>query len=228
MDIDPCKDREILVDIAGWQGAKPSFAALAAAGVRAAIIKSWHGSYVPPVSLAQVDDSVAAGLWLGRYGWLMSSGKPSQVDSWIDDCPLGVWMDAEERGLTHAFVHEAVERLSDKHGRRPGMYLGSYFWDEMCGGVGHECDVCGDCDLWLPAYPGKRTGGTAYQEAAAEVCAGKAPRLPVPWREKGAMIWQFDGDKGLVMPDGVDVDVNTANGPALLSRYLRRVWEAIP
>lgn len=227
-DVDPCAAREIVLDLAGWQGEEPPFPALVAAGVKGAIVKSWHGSYVPPVAKKQVDAAAAAGLWLGRYGWLVASGKPSQVDGWEDDCPLGVWADCEERGLTHAFVHEVVERLRDKHGRLPGLYVGSYFWDEMCGGVGVDCELCGSCDLWLPAYPGKRTGGTAYQAAAAEVCAGQAPRLPTPWRQRGALLWQFDGDRGLVMPDGVDVDVNTANGPGLTSRYLRRAWEALP
>lgn len=225
MEVNPCDDREIVFDLAGWQGEHPPWPAIAAAGVRAAIVKTWHGSYIPPVSRTQVAEAVEADLWIGRYGWLVSSGKPSQVDGWEDDCPLGIWADCEEKGLTHAFVHEVVQRLRDKSGRLPGLYVGSYFWDEMGGG---DCELCGSCDLWLPAYPGKRTGGTAYQAAAAEVCEGKFPRLPTPWREKGALIWQFDGDRGLVMPDGVDVDVNTANGPGLLSRYLRRVWEAVP
>lgn len=53
--------------------------------------------------------------------------------------------------------------------------------------------------LWLAAYPGK--GWPAE---------GQSPKLPRPWIDW--LFWQFDGDGGLRLPNGVDADFCVFNG----------------
>lgn len=215
-----CKDPGIVLDIAHWQGSKIPWSDARALGVRGVIAKTWHGAGVVKSNVEQLETARAAAMpLLGRYGWFLpDSDLKAQVAAWTsiarasDEIVLTI--DHEEPG-TQLRGRELVNRLefvieaaSDKLGERPVVYTGEWYWKGFCGDI--DSQIVAECPLHLAAYPQKSAMGTRYQEAVAEVCGGIMPRVPRPWRDRGIepISWQFDGDRGLYLPHGVDVDVN--------------------
>lgn len=81
-------------------------------------------------------------------------------------------------------------------GAKPVIYTYPWWWAE----VSKSGDVAwaAEYPLWLAAYikgwPAK----------------GQMPRIPKPWTS--LLFWQFDGNGGLVLPNGVDADFCIFNG----------------
>jgi len=219
-----CSDPSIGLDTAGWQepGGKPvPFADCVPLGVQWAMVKGWHGRHVTKTGRGQFDLARASGLIPGEYAWLLpDEDLAMQIGAWcakpIESFQLPHSIDFEHpdtklRGRQLVMKLEyTIERYSDRMGHRPIIYTGEWYWSGYCSDV--DSQLVAECPLWLAAYPRKANGGTRYTEAVAEVCGGKMPRVPVPWRERDVepLMWQLDGDKGLYLPNGVDVDVNVA------------------
>lgn len=217
-----CSDPAIGYDLAHWQGTSIPWAQARELGVRWCVAKAWHGRGAVASCGPQLETARAAGVeLLGRYAWLLPDAPVDlQVAAWTrselgrDELPLTVDFEepgSQQRGRTLVTTLErAIVRVTERTGRRPIIYTGSWYWQGYCGNL--DSQLVAECPLWLAAYPKKQAGGTRYQDAVAEVCGGVMPAVPRPWAERGIepLIWQFDGDRGLHLPGGIDCDVNVA------------------
>lgn len=216
-----CSDPALGYDLAHWQGRQIPWADALKLGIRWAVVKTWSGRSLVDSNVDQIEGARAAGLLVGRYAWMYpDSDLDLQIGAWTaagqpcDELPLTI--DFEEPGTAArgrsllARLEHVIERVSDRLGRRPILYTGHWYWQGYCYDL--DSQIAAECPLWLAAYPRKASTGTRYAEALAEVCGGVMPRVPRPWAERGLepVMWQFDGDKGLTLANGVDVDVNTA------------------
>lgn len=223
-----CTDPAIGFDLAHWQGTSVQFAAAQQLGLRWACAKTWHGSHIVASAALQLAGARAVDLEAtGRYAWLLPDDDlERQANAWcsIDreqrELPLTIdWEHPDTKLRDRPLVTRlewCIEAVSDKIGERPILYTGEWYWSGYCGNL--DSEIVASCPLWLAAYPRKSVTGTRYQDAVAEVCGGVMPRVPVPWRTRNLepIAWQFDGDKGLYLPGGADVDVNVAAWARLL------------
>jgi GH25 family lysozyme M1 (1,4-beta-N-acetylmuramidase) len=94
------------------------------------------------------------------------------------------------------------ERVEELLGHRVMVYTGDGFWGHPRGCAGLDDAWFAARDLWHAQYLG-------HVPAEDEV-----PRVAYPWRRRGERerIYQFDGDRGLYLPNGVDCDFNFYNG----------------
>ncbi len=88
---------------------------------------------------------------------------------------------------------EEVHRLS---GVRPALYTYLYWWNTIS--LHADTSWAADYELWMAWYVNGWPG------------PGQKPRVPAPWT--GARFWQFDGNGGLKLPNGVDSDFCTFDG----------------
>lgn len=217
-----CSDPAIGLDVSHYQGIKMPMPQAIALGVQWLIAKTWHGAGYSSANEPQLAQAEAAGLEVvGRYAWLLPDGDvASQANKWsaVPNKPgwLPLTIDFEEPATKQrgkaliTTLERAIEIYSDKNGHRPIVYTGNWYWVRYCDNI--DSEIAASCPLHLAAYPHKQVGGTRYREAAEEVCGGVMPAVPVPWKNRGIdpVSWQFDGDRGLYLPNGVDVDVNVA------------------
>lgn len=222
------------VDLSRWQG-EVDFSTFEKANIVFAVSKAAHASGADASFARNWRESKARGVIRGGYGWYLpqSSSKASaQADALWSSLEKGGYtetdmppaMDFEEpfamdprKMLDGAF--EYIERLIARSGRRPLLYTGTWFWNQYLKSLtGKGLKVANNlfvldapelvamCDLWHSEYPPLKSK-TDY---AAAVQGLKAPTLPAPWQSRGltAVLHQFDGDKGLVLPQGTDSDFN--------------------
>jgi lysozyme len=131
----------------------------------------------------------------GGKGWKEWGCSPPQVAGWMRDNA------AEVRRLT---------------GRKPVLYTYDWWWSAVrdgspaCG-FPEKGDVswASDCDLWMAWY---RQGWPV---------PGMSPKVPAPFSDW--LFWQFDGNGGLVLPNGRDADFCVFNG----SREELRAWATV-
>lgn len=101
-------------------------------------------------------------------------------------------------------------------------YSGTWFWNKYLtdtgkptteGGKPLDSELLSKRPYWHSAYPSLGTPVHAYREAAMRV-AKMTSNIAHPWQSRKIRetIWQFDGDGGLRLPNGVDVDVNIFHG----------------
>ena len=223
---DPCA----MLDVAHFQGASIPWEECAALGIRAVVIKWWHGPWrnQPAVAQQQYREAKAAGLLVGRYAWWVPNASvDAQIAAWLSDPwpdeDLPLCIDMEDPALpkgpaTLAAAVRIVEALEHATGRAPIIYSGSWWADAWLGARSPEL---ARCPYWHAAYPRKAAKGTDYAGAVAEWLAQDAPRLPAIWAAETPIAWQLDGTDdatgtgALRLPNGVDVDVNLADLSAL-------------
>lgn len=216
-----CADPAIGFDVSRWQGRIVPWSQAVHLGARWAVVKTWHGRGLVDPNVDQYDGAKGEGLLVGRYGWwLPDADLAMQVGAWCaNPTPHGeipLTIDVEEPGTAArgrsllSRLEYVIERVSDRLGQRPIIYTGAWYWTGYLQGL--DSQLVSECPLWLAAYPRKAATGTRYQEAVAEVCGGVMPAIPRPWADRSIepVMWQFDGDHGLTLPNGTDVDVNTA------------------
>jgi GH25 family lysozyme M1 (1,4-beta-N-acetylmuramidase) len=130
----------------------------------------------------------------GGKGWKEWGCSPPQIAAWLRD-------NAAE-----------VQRLS---GRVPVIYTYDSWWSAVReGAAAYGFATPGDVSwaaqygLWMAWY---REGWPV---------PGAAPKIPAPWTSW--RVWQFDGNKGLRLPNGIDADFCVFNGDAAaLARFTR-------
>lgn len=223
---DPCT----MLDVAHFQGAAIPWAKCAELGVRAVVIKWWHGPWrnQPLVAEQQYREAKAAGLLVGRYAWWVPGQSVDvQIDAWTstpwadDDLPLAIDLEdpaAPKGPACLAACVRIVEECERRTGRKPLIYSGAWWADAWLGTV---ATALARCPYWHAAYPRKAAKGTDYSGAVSEWLAQDAPRLPAIWAAERPVAWQLDGTDdatgtgGLRLPNGVDVDVNLADWSAL-------------
>lgn len=98
------------------------------------------------------------------------------------------------------------ERMAELFGRKPILYTYPWWWAEVAKGV--DVSWAAEYPLWMASYT---TGGKWPGEDAK-------PVIPKPWADW--LFWQFDGDGGLRLPNGVDADFNVFNGDETALRRL--------
>lgn len=246
---DPC----LVSDLAHWQGEDVACEEMKELGFECVIAKTWHAAALVKSSLKQLESARAAGLPVGRYGFpLFDADEHAQVKAWTsferEDDELTLMIDVEDdttklRGKPLvAVIERLIEATSDIIGERPIIYTGVGFWQKFC--LDLDSEIVASCDLWLAAYPAIVSKGLHYRDAIAEIRAKTAPRVPKPYelRNLEPLIWQFDGDKGLLLPqkrktptDPItmkgDGDVSVAKRSWMLSRipkFARHGFDPFP
>ena len=238
-------------DLSPWQGKAESidWDASARLGIGWVISKAWSGGRRVETTDGHLRAARDRGLLTGRYAWwypLLSDA--SQVDAWTSDAELKL-LDADDFALTIDIEEKNVpegekgRRLLDRlfgltstvfarTGRKAILYTGDWYWREWLGDIADIRFV--EHPNWHAAYPHILASGIEYERAVREVCDGPAPRLAAPWRlvEQGPFAWQFDGDRGLVLPkgdgvSGVDVDVNIADLDIVASMVAAKAMERV-
>lgn len=225
------------IDAARWQG-EIDFAACAAAGIRYAWLKAVHGLGGPdPAFLANWKRSHGH-MPRGAYLWLTDSDPIAQAENLVrvvdnagTDCELTLAVDFEEPGTKMRgaplveHLRKCLHRVRTLTGVAPLMYTGAWYWDGYA--LVDAQDIVEEFPLWHAQYP-----RTVMQNARA--CGVLPPdlpdpRLPKPWRDRNVecAVWQFDGNGGCLLPNGVDVDFNrtTPYHLASLFRSARPVQE---
>lgn len=227
------EDRAIGYDLAHWQGTKLPWIHCVALGVEVVIAKTWHGAGRVQSAEPQLEGASQYGCILGRYGWCDPTQDPAKqgkaMASTDDWSMLPLMLDVEQpvvgwtpRALmTHN--ETVVKAYADTAGRLPIIYSAPWYWKPYLGNL--DSQLMAECEHVIATYPKLKTIGIDYHEAVAEACAGNPPAIPVPWASRNLQPigWQFDGDKGLYLPDMVgmpskaDVDVNIFSRSRLLA-----------
>lgn len=122
----------------------------------------------------------------GKKGWREWGCNPGQLAEWMRRCAA------------------EVHRLT---GIRPALYTYPWWWAAVRDGApaygyprGGDVAWAADYPLWLADY---RDGWPR---------PGSSPRVPRPWLTW--TFWQFDGNGGLRLPNGVDCDFCVFRGDA--------------
>lgn len=242
------------IDLAKWQG-KPPFPALWDAGVRFVYQKITHGTSGVDETFqanwkamrafraaAGVDGAVVDGgrFRQGVYGWFVPHHDPTlQADflcgtleaaGYLDE-DLPVSGDFEE--VDNAIKGQALldryltyrNRLRQNLGRISVVYTAKWYFDLVLSGV--DCSELAEDPLWNATYPHlDKLGPKAYAEALRQI-GPKTPAIPSCWRDAGKRedVRQFDGNGGLVMPNGVDADFDAYLGDvASLDDWSGSTW----
>ncbi len=216
------------LDASSVQGLLP-IQSLDAAGVRFLIHKCQQGNDgKDPYFERNVLSARNAGWRVGAYHFLyplphldpkaQAEGffRASELGTLDGDLPPALdleWPDPDKGfanwGCTPAQVADwgaaCAERVTELFGRKPLVYTYPYFMSKLRAG-----DVA-----WLEAYP------LWIASYAAK------PLIPAPWTDWA--VWQYDGNGGERMPNGVDADFNRFNGDeAALAAFCRVGPETFP
>lgn len=212
------------IDAAHWQGVLPVHA-LESAGIRFAIVKAVHGLSVnPDVQFTRSFNALlTTRLHRSAYLWFTDADPIAQADNFFRvveaagyadrDLPLAV--DFEEpstRYRGHVLLdrlRECLARVHDLSGRAPLLYTGKWYWDQF---VSLDApDLVETYPLWHAQYP--RAEVRDRRACGIDPPNVGKPALPRPWASRGVAeaLWQFDGDGGCVLPNGVDADFNVAD-----------------
>ena len=183
----PAVMADAVIDLSHWQK-DVDFARVRGSGVAAAILKASEGSgAIDPVYAGRADAARRAGLLLGAYHFLDSTDGAAQADHFLatavaDGEPgtdllvaLDLEPDPEGESATPEIAAAAAQRIREKLGRWPVLYVGRWIIAEP-----HELLAC--CPLWLPEY-------------------GNAPVCPPGWREW--VLWQHTDGRAGVSPQPV-------------------------
>ncbi len=121
----------------------------------------------------------------GEWGWKEWECEPQQLSDWMQ-------ANAEE-------VH-LLTRV------KPVIYIYDWWWSCVRDGVpaygfpkGADVSWAANYGLWMAWY----TNGKWPEP-------GDKPRIPKPWGDW--LFWQFDGDGGMRLPNGIDSDFCVFNG----------------
>lgn len=107
-------------------------------------------------------------------------------------------------GVDARFINDWCRRCAAKvyelTGVRPILYTYPWWWAEVSKGGDDGGAWAGEYPLWMASYNTHGKWPLATQN----------PVVPSPWTDW--LFWQFDGDGGLRLPNGVDADFCLFNG----------------
>lgn len=229
------------IDSAHWQGVLPVHT-LEAAGIRFAIVKAVHGlSLNPDVQFVRSFRALlTTSVHRGGYLWFTDADPLEQADNFVrvmeaagyDDRDLPLAVDFEEPSTRHR-GHVLLDRLRlclarvhELTGRAPLLYTGKWYWDQY---VSLDApDLVETYPLWHAQYP--RAEVRDRRVCGLDPPAIGKPALPRPWASRGVAeaLWQFDGDGGCVLPNGVDADFNMTDEHRLARLLGRSDTEPAP
>lgn len=114
------------------------------------------------------------------------------------------WPAVENWGKWHCTAQQVSDWLAANAaevciltGKEPVLYTYPYWWKAVS-----KVDVS-----WASLYP---LWIASYPSSPGWPKDGQRPVVPAPWPTW--MFWQFDGNKGLKLPNGVDCDFDVFNG----------------
>jgi GH25 family lysozyme M1 (1,4-beta-N-acetylmuramidase) len=211
------------IDTAYWQGIVP-WPACVAAGFQWAWIKVCQGLGAADGHFHQNWETSRGLLPRGGYLYFTDDDPVAQADhvaSLIDatgdrgEVPLMVDFekpDTRYRGkVLLDRLRACLARLGEL-GFRVVLYTGRYYWRQFVGDDVDASDIVAAYPLVHAEYPpmvlrDRLACGTAEIDLAA-------PHPPAPFVRAGVepLVHQWDGDKGCLLPNGVDVDVDAFLG----------------
>jgi lysozyme len=211
------------IDISWCQGSKLDHAQIKDAGIGFVIAKCTHGQdpkAIDPTFARNWSETKRVGQRRGAYHWFVPEHDPiAQADHFVDtlgpldinDLPPSFDFEQQTKILGKALLDRAlacVERIEELTMRRVLLYTGSWYWRGFALDLDHPL---ASRPLWHAQYPSTLRQGKDYEAALAHL---PDPSLPKPWKDRGEseVIWQFDGDHGLVLPDGTDSDFDRFHG----------------
>ena len=179
---------DAIIDLSHWQ-APVDFAATAASGVSAVILKATQGvNWIDNTFVARASAAAAAGLLVGAYHFADATNPAEQANFFLSvagSLPV-LAIDIEPNGLGDTVsVPQAAEiaaRVAMAQGRPPLIYIGRYGPSGF--GTGLPNSVLANCPLWLPEY-------------------GDNPIPPSGW--SAPLLWQYE-ENGVVPGVGSPCD----------------------
>lgn len=225
------------IDSSRWQGRLPVYE-LEEAGIEFVYLKAVHGASKNP-------DGEFSGNWerlsntrmlKSAYGWFTDADPNEQAEAFIrivekvGECDLPLAADFEEpttifRGnqLADRF-RTYLRRLRELSGQpKLLLYSGKWYIDQYLAGV-DIADLVDENYYWHAEYP--RVELRDKRQCGLLPPTLRAPSLPSAWVRAGVKqtLWQWDGNGGCVLPNGVDADFNQFDGDlarlkALLPNY---------
>lgn len=233
-----CADGIAGIDFSHYQGDTIPLDEAAELGIAFGICKIAHGlseestfashwrQLEAPRVVQLVDETgapVETSMRRGGYTWWVPQLDPiTQADRVVSivgrlpDDAMPITVDVEQKTalppLELLARLRAYRRALEAATNRPMViYTGRWWWVQYLDDL--DAPDLAELPLHHAQYPSTRRHGTAYSEALAAICA-MSPALPRPWGSRAIRetIWQFDGDGGLLLPNGVDVDVNRFAG----------------
>jgi lysozyme len=211
-------------DVSKYQGEVP-WADMAKAGVEFAICKATEGhGYVDPSWETTLQAAPFHMRAVGCYH-VLRAGSPqkqaahhaAQWERLVIECEktgaavIPPCMDFElldkqtgEAAIANCVAYKLeLERLT---GVTPWLYTYPSFLREQCKNLAPK--ELQDCPMWLAWYPGYGH----HRALTVDPIKGLGQFCPTLWKLSHWVAWQYDGDGGERMPNGVDCDYNVANG----------------
>lgn len=218
------------IDTSRWQWGKPiPWVDLKQMGVAFSIEKATHGLSQDAFFKRGFQEARSLSLLRGAYHWFVPTIDAVRqaenfvhtvVDAGFDELDL-VAIDFEEpcdlRGapLVDALMRcvDVVEEALDK----PAViYTGNWYYSQYALDVDDE--RLATRRMWHSQYPkiSYRSDPKSLQayEEAKNFAVSFRTTVASPWRSRGIAetFFQFDGDRGLLLPNGVDADFNIFRG----------------
>jgi len=194
--------------------------------IKFAVGKCTHGKWsadpAAPLNWKLMEGKLTRGL----YHWITGDKPEEQVNYFLnnaekigwtaDDLPLCV--DFEEPNIAlrgEALINhlrKIVELIEFRTNKPCIIYSGSWYWQGYCNNL--DAPDLANKLYWHAAYPRVSVKDSLDYLGALDQILKMQPTLPAPWakQNKKQLFWQFDGDKGLVLPGGVDSDFNVFYG----------------
>lgn len=216
------------IDVAWPQGPAVDWPSVERAGVSFAFCKATNGTTSVDSTFNRNRAAIRAEtkISFGAYHWLEPAQDAiAQARHFVRtvgplaDIDVGLAIDFEDddggkvkgAGLLAGLLACAAE-VTRLTGRKPLVYTGKWFYE---GSVGFDSEEIASYPLWHAQYPSTKRDKRAYVDAVRALPAD--PSIASPWKRRGIKetFWQFDGDGGLFLPQGIDVDVNRFRGDSL-------------
>lgn len=208
------------IDAARWQGPLQSSSELVSAGLGFVITKATHG--LGPLDPQFKHNWNVVGteplLLRGAYHWFTDTDPVAQAEHLVSsvtlqETDLPFALDFEEPSTIYRGqelvdrVSECVRRIIDLTNRPVIFYTGKWYIDQFVGKVDMGY-ICENTILWLAEYP--RIEIRNRRACGIETPILTKPKLPWQWatRNLSETFWQFDGNGGCLLPNGVDADFN--------------------
>lgn len=213
-------------DLAMFQGVVP-FADMVREGIEFSICKATEGhGYIDPKWEENHKRSPVYMRAVGAYHVLRAGNAKTQAAHYArqwerlaaEAAPVGARvippvidfeiMDRQTAELAIATCVDfrlEIERLT---GVVPWLYSFPSFLREQCKNLAPA--ELAECPMWLAWYPGYGYSRASMVDPIGTLDRAKA--LPTLWRLSRWAAWQYDGNGGERMPNGVDADFNVANG----------------
>jgi len=176
---------DVVIDISHYETVSQDFAATAAAGIVAVILKATQGSgFIDPTFLPRVAEARTAGLLVGAYHFLDGSNPAEQIahfltvaksEAGIDFLAID-WEPYPPSQATAMAAAQAVASVQAATGSWPILYTNRYM-------ISSPSATLSRCPLWLAEYgtnpvcPPGWSQWTLWQHTDGQV--GSAP-VPVP------------------------------------------------